>query len=154
METVLCDPSLVEETLRHLKAAGESHKECVVLWLAKSGEHSKTVVQVVHPVQVARSDFFHIPPVGMRLLLNQLAEEDLMIAAQVHSHPAEAFHSHADDQWAIVRHENALSLVVPDFARFTYADNFLRLTKVYRLSSHNNWIELRMEGITQWLRVQ
>jgi len=42
-----------------------------------------------------------------------------MVAAQVHSHPDEAFHSKGDDEWAIVRHEGALSIVVPT-SRGTY----------------------------------
>jgi len=39
----------------------------------------------------------------------------LRLIAQVHSHPGEAYHSRADDRYAIVTAEGGFSLVVPDF---------------------------------------
>jgi proteasome lid subunit RPN8/RPN11 len=77
----------------------------------------------------------------MAALHDELRRERLMVAAQVHSHPGEAFHSYADDRWAIVRHEGALSLVVPDFALQTQVDNFLDQTKVFRFSETAKWLE-------------
>jgi hypothetical protein len=68
-----------------------------------------------------------------------LRDRDLMVAAQVHTHPHEAFHSAADDRWAIVRHVGALSLVLPDFAQKTSIDSFLNEAAVFRLSDRNEW---------------
>ena len=65
-----------------------------------------------------------------------------MVAAQIHSHPHEAFHSEADDTWAIVRHEGAFSLVVPRFAADTTLDNFLDHTKVFQFSQRSTWDEV------------
>jgi hypothetical protein len=85
---------------------------------------------------------FHINGAGMAALHQELRRQRVMVAAQVHSHPMEAFHSKADDDWAIVRHEGALSLVVPYFASATTLGNFFSQTKVYRFSASAQWIEV------------
>ena len=40
---------------------------------------------------------------------------DDLFAARIHSHPADAFHSPADDANPVLTHEGALSIVVPFF---------------------------------------
>src|SRR5437763_818131 len=97
---------------------------------------------------------FHIPPAGMTALHAELRRGRLMVAAQVHSHPGPAFHSKADDRWAIVRHEGALSLVVPDFAVNTTVSNFLDRSKVYRFSASAEWVLVpRLELEQSCLRI-
>ena len=59
------------------------------------------------PQQRAAADMFHIPPDSMAALRANLRRNRVMVAAQVHWHPREAFHSLADDHWTIVRHELA-----------------------------------------------
>ena len=76
-----------------------------------------------------------------------------MIAAQVHSHPEEAFHSKADDAWAIVRHINALSLVLPRFALETNLNSFVDDTKTYQLNPNNCWIQLSSNEVKSWLKI-
>jgi Na+-transporting NADH:ubiquinone oxidoreductase subunit NqrA len=90
----------------------------------------------------------------MSALYAELRRRRLLVAAQVHSHPREAFHSKADDRWAIVRHEGALSLVVPNFASGTTLLNFLDKTKVYQFSALAEWIEVpRSEVEPSCLRI-
>lgn len=43
-----------------------------------------------------------------------LGPDDLYVA-RIHSHPAEAFHSHADDANPVLTHDGSLSIVVPFF---------------------------------------
>ena len=76
----------------------------------------------------------------------------MLIAAQVHSHPEEAFHSQADDNWAILRHLGALSIVVPYFANQTSVGNFLRQVAIFRLNDANQWREL--EGVDRERSIQ
>src|SRR5258705_421460 len=106
---VSCPSSLVQTTLARLHEAGQRHCECVVLWLARPSGGLICVEDAYLPVQTAKADMFHIPKASMNVLQAELRQRRLMVAAQVHSHPREAFHSQADDRWAIVRHENALS---------------------------------------------
>lgn len=51
---------------------------------------------------------------GQIQLAVALGPEDLYVA-RIHSHPAEAFHSAADDANPVLAHEGALSIVVPFF---------------------------------------
>lgn len=153
MAKVICRHQHVEQTLNHLQEAGQRGNECVVLWLGRESGGGIEIEAVCRPAQIAGSDIFRIPPAAMREIIGVLAQHGWMIAAQVHSHPFEAFHSLADDQWAIVRHENALSLVVPHFAAKTTTFSFLQDQKTFKLTADNRWEELAAWEIGRWLQI-
>jgi proteasome lid subunit RPN8/RPN11 len=142
-----CPKHVVAETLNHLQEAGKRQCECVVLWLGRVRDGVRSVEKAYRPLHFAGADIFRIPPQGMTELQALLRRERLMVAAQVHSHPKEAFHSLADDRWAIVRHEGALSLVVPDFSLHTNVDNFLQECKVFRFSDSARWNEVHQKEV-------
>lgn len=152
MRQTLVTAQAIETTLSQLKATGARNSECVVLWLGRADKTSITIHRVYRPQQLAGSDIFRIPPASMKELMAVLKREELMIAAQVHSHPFEAFHSRADDDWAIVRHVNALSLVVPYFAKETEVSTFWRDTKTFKLSQQNHWLEVPGPEVSTWLK--
>jgi proteasome lid subunit RPN8/RPN11 len=103
---------VIAETVEHLRQSNTSER--VVLWLGRR-EQVVRILEVYVPLQHAASDYFRIPREGMSALLEYLRSKRLVAAAQVHTHPGRAFHSAADDAWALVRHEGALSFVVPRF---------------------------------------
>lgn len=143
VKRIVCRASVIGDTLDVLRAGGRRSEERVVLWLARSGAREPTeVVEVYEPDQVAEIDFFKLPPESMRALMSHLAKTRRRIVAQIHTHPGMAFHSEADDAWAIVQHVGALSLVLPRFALDTHPQNFLERAKVYEFSSTGEW-ELR-----------
>lgn len=150
---VVCPRGAIEQTLLHLKDAGARSQECVVLWLGKREGEATHITSCYRPLQRAKMDQFHIPPEGMAALQGVMRSERLMVAAQVHSHPNLAFHSKADDTWAIVRHEGALSLVVPRFAVDTFPGNFMQQTKTYRFSGRASWDEVTSEQMATCLRI-
>lgn len=133
---------MARKTLDILRKSGTRGVEGVTLWLARRTDTEIAVAEVYTPEHEADSDYFHIPRHAMSALLRHLGETETFIAAQVHSHPCEAFHSLADDKWAIVRHEGALSLVVPDFAVHTLNHNFIDEVAAFRLAHNNIWREL------------
>lgn len=149
---VRCSFTLIERTLSQLKDAGQRRCECVILWLGRRSGDCIDVVDAYRPKQVARNDMFQIPPASMNTLYAELRQNRLMVAAQVHSHPMEAFHSRADDRWAIIRHEGALSLVVPYFASDTTTANFLEQTKIFQFSDEAIWTEVPREEVHLWLQ--
>jgi proteasome lid subunit RPN8/RPN11 len=140
--SLLIPATVIDETLAFLRRAGDRQSEGVVLWLGRREPRGITVTEAYVPEQEAACDYFRIPPPAMAALLAHLGDTGTFIAAQVHSHPREAFHSEADNTWAIVRHLGALSLVVPRFARDTAAGNFVRQIAAFRLSHTNVWQEL------------
>jgi proteasome lid subunit RPN8/RPN11 len=139
--------SVVAATLDEVQRAGYDNSERVVLWLGRrAGEHMR-VEEMFVPLQEAEVDYFRIPREGMARLLEHLRKTRLMIACQVHSHPELAFHSKADDAWAIVRHEGALSLVVPYFGMHSDVQTFVRDTAVFELTAGNKWVEVLLGEI-------
>ena len=139
MPAVSCTRSVIDETIEKLRNGGRNRCERVVLWLAPAVGGPASVTEVYEPEQETARDRFYLPPESMKALMGHLRGRRLKIVAQIHTHPAEAFHSVADDTWAIIRHEGALSLVLPYFARATTPDNFLLEAMVYALSSGNEW---------------
>jgi proteasome lid subunit RPN8/RPN11 len=136
---VRVNASLRATTLSVLQETGRTRVECVVLWLGRRAGDSIVVTECYRPMQEARADLFRIPPASMRELKAHLRRERLMVAAQVHTHPRDAFHSVADDTWAIIRHEGALSLVLPQFALNTEDRTFADDVRVFRLNASNVW---------------
>lgn len=141
MRTIQISNGLIDQTIDELQRGGAKGHERVVLWLGIPGDVVR-VTEVFVPQQTTASDYFHISREGMAQLMRHLREGDLMIAAQVHSHPEEAFHSKADDYWAIVRHVGALSFVLPYFALETTPDSFVADAILFELTEHNQWIEV------------
>lgn len=133
---------LIEETVVELRSAGRRGEERVVLWLGSKTDSGIEIIEVFVPLQQTAADYFRIPREGMAALLKHLRETGLMIAAQVHSHPEDAFHSIADGRWAIIRHVGALSLVLPHFLLNTDRDSFVADAVVFELSPSNEWVEV------------
>jgi proteasome lid subunit RPN8/RPN11 len=130
---VVLNPKHINETLSELRRAGsEENRESVVLWLGKRNASDFIVSEVFIPIQNAGEDFFHIPPEGMTELMSRIKAIKGMVVAQVHSHPGLAFHSKADDKWAIIRHEKALSIVVPKFGLDCSPDSFFKDVKAFQ----------------------
>lgn len=144
---------VIEQTLSFLKDAGRTRQECLVLWLGARRGDTIVVERVLRPKQIAGQDFFRISPQSMRAIMKQLREERLMIAAQVHTHPFEAFHSEADNRWAVVRHLGALSFVVPNFAVSTTVANFIESSALFALDANNRWLEVPTHTVGQRCQV-
>lgn len=140
MSMLVIPSALIGETVDHLRAARRSER--VVLWLGKRELDVVRVCQVFVPAQIADADYFRIPSDSMDALFRHMRSSRLMVAGQVHTHPHEAFHSPADDTWAIVRHEGGLSLVVPRFCQATTVATFVNDAKVFRLDSNDEFVEV------------
>lgn len=151
---VVVSRDIVRTTVEELQHAGHVHQERVVLWLGRREADVVTVQRVFVPIQQAAHDYFHIPREGMAALLTYLRQSRLQVAAQVHSHPYEAFHSQADDLWAIIRHVGALSLVVPSFGLRTTAETFVNDAAVYELLPDNQWHHVPVTRVLRCYRGQ
>jgi hypothetical protein len=138
MSRIKVGRSVVASTIERLHAGGHVGHERAVLWL---GSGADRIDELYEPRQRTRADQFYFDGQSMQMLFAHLREKRLRVLAQVHSHPGRAFHSQADDDWAIVRHAGALSLVLPRFAQEATVDNFLSLAATYVLSTRNDWEE-------------
>jgi proteasome lid subunit RPN8/RPN11 len=155
MRSIICTCEVLAETIGRLREGGKRSEERVVLWLAKASAPPPTrVVEVYEPEQVTAIDYFRLPPPSMRALMSHLRALRRKVVAQVHSHPGRAFHSKVDDEWAIVRHVGALSLVLPRFAGTTTASNFLDEAMTYELSPKNTWLLIPNRGAAARLEIR
>jgi len=141
----------IAETIESLRDAGR--QECILLWLGRREHGLQRIIDVYKPLQEADRDYFEIPRRGMAVLMERLRNQGLYVVSQVHTHPELAFHSPADDKWAIVRHTGALSIVLPFFAESTTVENFLQEVAVFQLDSSNRWNEVAPENVRDQLRI-
>ena len=112
----------IAETIQLLREAGR--QECILLWLGRREHGLQRIIDVYKPVQEADRDYFEIPRQGMAVLMERLRTQGLYVVSQVHTHPELAFHSRADDKWAIVRHAGALSIVLALLCRIHHYREF------------------------------
>jgi len=134
-----------------LQQAGR--RECVLLWLGRREGATQRIIDVYRPMQNSSIDYFEIPRAGMAALMDRLRTQSLYVVSQVHTHPGRAFHSPADDRWAIVRHLGALSIVLPYFAKSTTVANFIEQAAVFQLDASNVWNEVGPDDVTGQLRI-
>lgn len=142
---VFISRNLIRETVDVLRASEGS--EHVALWIGSRSDAGITVTEVFVPIQVSSKDFFHIPRSGMSELLSRLSQDRQLVAAQIHTHPHEAFHSAADDRWATVCHVGGLSLVIPRFCRDTTVENFLRNARAFKLDRAGRFVACSAQGV-------
>ncbi len=147
MNSIKIETKHIIHTIEELQIGGHKRCERVVLWLGLRNKAGIEIHEVFVPEQYAEQDFFRIPREAMAALLKHLRETRYFIAAQVHSHPELAFHSYVDDEWAIVRHEGALSLVLPYFGLRTTPNTFVQDAAVFELSSKNEWLKVSPRNI-------
>jgi hypothetical protein len=137
---------ILDQTLEVVREAGRHGGEAFVVWGGQMAEDQKTLAftSCLIPRQTA-----HTTPNGLLVTvegdalfeINQaLYRRGEVLAAQVHSHPQEAYHSDTDDCFSLVTLKGALSVVIPRFG----VDGINELTgwAWYRLTGQNQWAHL------------
>ena len=137
---------VVDQTLAALQLAGQRQQEAFVLWGGRLSADSATCwFRSCHmPDQTAHStrDGLLVTVPGHALHAANLAffQREELMAAQVHTHPTEAYHSATDDNFPLVTLAGAISVVVPDFAAGGRQD--LHRWAWYRLLGPRSWEQL------------
>jgi hypothetical protein len=106
---------ILQETFAHFRGCGCGRRECQVLWVSPWAA-PEMISKVVHPKHEAHLGGFALDDRWLNDFWFTLARESLGIRIQVHTHPAEAFHSPTDDAFPIIHTTGFLSLVIPNFA--------------------------------------
>src|SRR5258706_7923579 len=92
LRRVNVDRRIVAESIDELRQGGHADTERFVLWLGKKTASHVLVSEHYAPAYEASSDYFHVGRDEMARLMAHLRTRNLMIGAQLHTHPAEAFH--------------------------------------------------------------
>jgi hypothetical protein len=147
VRSVSVDPTVIDATIKALRIFGKHRLEGLVLWLGSVEPGRARVLRAFVPEQRSVADEdglgYFVSGETLFALNRALAETGLRLIAQVHSHPREAYHSAADDRYAIVTANGGFSLVVPNFGR---APADPASWAVYRLSQ-GDWRELSPQEV-------
>lgn len=144
---VTVDAAVVDSTIKTLQTFGKRRLEGLVLWLGNVEPGRAHVVKAFTPEQHSLADEdgvgYFVSGETLFELNRALSETGLRLIAQVHSHPGKAYHSAADDRYAIVTADGGFSLVVPNFGRAPADPAFWA---VYRLTC-GDWLELSVHEV-------
>jgi hypothetical protein len=140
--------SIIAKTEENLREAGEEGCEMFILWsgIAKGEEFEFRTAHAPRQTAYRLRDGLAVKVSGSALhrLNRWLLDNNEVLAAQVHAHPTDAFHSETDDTYPIVTARGGLSLVAADFARRGLMD---RSSALFRLAEEG-WIEVpKPEGL-------
>lgn len=144
MKSYSLPAEVLKQALDSLQTAGRTQREGIVLLLSSWGvsDGSVEIREAYTPHHLAEEDRFWIPPQGIKAMMAHLRSRRYSVAGQIHTHPGRAFHSAADDLWAIPSKVGALSIVLPRFAAGLTAANTLGRAAVYQLSTGGTWDRL------------
>jgi hypothetical protein len=92
----------------------------------------------VHPRHTASAVGFRVDNDWLNAFWMRLADEDLGVRFQIHTHPGAAYHSATDDAFPLIRAAGFLSLVIPRFAEGTIGFDGAYLTEV---QPDGSWLE-------------
>ena len=107
--------TMLDETFAHFRACGRGERECQSLWLS-SWVTPGALARVVHSKHVAHEGGYVVDDAWLNEFWLMLADLNMGVRVQVHTHPGAAFHSPSDDAHPIIHRTGFLSLVIPNFA--------------------------------------
>jgi len=146
---------IIEQTLEPLRAAGANGCEAFVLWGGRLEEHGRRLAfecaYVPEQTTSRTSDGLLVVVEGDALFRVNRAfyERGLILSAQIHSHPTDAYHSATDDAFPLMTLTGGLSGVVPDFG--AAGRDGLSGWAWYRLIGPAEWISVDAEASITFL---
>jgi hypothetical protein len=118
LTALLVPTPIANATVRHLRAAGEQGCEEFAFWTGHVVAGSVGLVgRAFHPQSTHSRGHVLVDDDAQLLAMTDLIHgRDELVLCQLHTHPAEAWHSPADDAGAFTDEAGFLSLVLPRFA--------------------------------------
>lgn len=136
--------SVLAETIGWLQAAGREGNEGFVLWSGIRDGATLHIRRALWPQQAPQRTteglLVYVPGPALQEVNKFCFEHAEIVAAQVHTHPTDAYHSETDDHYPLVTLIGSLSVVIPDFA-------------VDGGAGIDRWAWYRLVGAAKWRRV-
>ncbi len=134
--------SAIRETVKAIRSAGKDGYELFVVWSGTRDDDIFTIAKVHVPDQTS---YKHDAGLCVRVEGSELHrlnvwlyEAQQVIGVQVHSHPADAYHSETDDTYPIATLDGSLSIVLPFFGRDGWESSNIA---AYRLGQ-DGWVKI------------
>jgi len=128
---------LFEKTIKALRKRGQQKQEGLVLWAgaASSDAEEAYVLSCIIPKRGHWGGGVRLNSRCLLKLSDELQKRDLLLLAQVHTHPGNFGHSLGDEYKATSYRIGFVSIVVPGFALKETGD----LSKCYVYEYEGNW---------------
>jgi hypothetical protein len=143
----------LDESRAFLYTRGLVGCEGTGLWVGRQEGSFVTITRLFVPEQICvRTEegvAVYLTEKAHYTLTDNLGENERFYA-RIHSHPTRAYHSEVDDANAVISHQGAISIVVPDFAAEPID---LARCAVYRLEHGRGWLRLRPDDIARIFRI-
>lgn len=140
--TLSLSRDLVEDTQQALRVTSAGVRESLVLWAGRTVDaHATVVTHVIEPECIATNDVLIVPKYERVAVARFLRDYDLLIFADLHTHPGAAFLSAADRARPFSSRDGFYAVVVPDFATRAPLDGW----RVYE-ASDGGWEEVELNG--------
>lgn len=133
--------TVIQATADALRRLGQGCSEAVALWQGRVlSDTDAEVTKLIIPKQITGPRHFNVPLEERLRIIDQISNVGEFILVQIHTHPRQAFHSEADDLYAITKHLHAISIVVPYFA--VSWSGSLSETSIHLNLGAGNWRQL------------
>lgn len=114
--TLTLSSGLFDFTQRQLRSLSAGTREALVVWAGRTCRGGALITHVITPETCARYDHLTVPSATRAELAIYLRREDLLLFADLHTHPTLAFLSHADRARPLSIRPGFYAIVIPDFA--------------------------------------
>src|SRR4051812_484103 len=106
---------MIDQTFATFRSCGANERECQLYWVS-SWKDPTNLTEVAHPMHRSGRFGLSVESDWINGFWNDLADREMGVRIQVHTHPFEAFHSQTDDAYPLLWDVGFLSLVIPNFA--------------------------------------
>jgi proteasome lid subunit RPN8/RPN11 len=114
---LLIPPGAIDTTQRALRSASRSGTESLVVWAGRTDPTGGAVItHLLHPACHASADHLTVPFDERRQLADYLLANELLLLADLHTHPGPAFLSEADRARPFSIRDGVYAIVIPRFA--------------------------------------
>jgi proteasome lid subunit RPN8/RPN11 len=120
VKTHIVQRSVLDLTHEHLCAHGAMSEEGAVCWAGTIVGDMALVTTVLRFIAATSYGGVHVTPESSGVLYAHLYARGLTLLAQVHSHPADAYHSSVDERSPHSPEPGFLSVVVPNFGSCSF----------------------------------
>lgn len=108
--------SILEFTQQQLRSVSASERESMVVWAGQPLPGGAQITHVITPEVRSGYDHLTVPSAARAELATYLRHQGLLLFADLHTHPTEAFLSCADRARPLSIRPGFYAIVVPDFA--------------------------------------
>lgn len=154
IETIYFPKELVEDVYQQIRETGVEGYERLALCAGQKKSKEFEVTHILYPKQHLRKTSlgvsFHVDGEELERIGDWLYQKDLSLIAQIHSHPDEAYHSEADDNYAIITKSGGVSIVIPHFGT---SDTCFEKSAFFRLHPQTGWTELSKQQINDLIKL-